>query len=263
MKPFKSDQDSDLAISLSYSLQMIFLSALLIKVNATSEDKEDQHTFGVLLILVFAASPIYLAVQNLRFLAQAEQILDKMCSKPKEEAEEEKGDAAKDVEAANGIEDADASSKAGCAQLADSKKLLRSNSSAKAVKTQLQRAPKNVSSTTIATMYKSHSNATSSFDSPSIGLLAASEPHPGGLRSRLTSINSEAANSSTSIKSKWKPPLNGAPTPLEEAKKEPSKDSDRALVLRKVCTDRTRLVRKARGPSQEGLEPVSLISWIY
>ena len=46
VKPFKSDQDSDLAISLSYSLQMIFLSALLIKVNATSEDKKTNTRLG-------------------------------------------------------------------------------------------------------------------------------------------------------------------------------------------------------------------------
>ena len=59
MKPFKKDVDFDLALTLSFSLQFLFLSALLIKVDATSEDKADQRTFGVPPDFNLLSSPLF------------------------------------------------------------------------------------------------------------------------------------------------------------------------------------------------------------
>ena len=48
---------------------MIFLAALLIKVDASGDSKENQELLGILLVLVLAAGPIALAIQFTRSTA--------------------------------------------------------------------------------------------------------------------------------------------------------------------------------------------------
>ena len=54
IQPFKADTDSGIALTLSFGLQFLFLLALLIKVDGTSEDEADERMFGFLLIFVFS-----------------------------------------------------------------------------------------------------------------------------------------------------------------------------------------------------------------
>jgi len=67
-KPYKKAADSKLAVTLAYSLAALFLGALLVKVDATSDDTNDQALFGYLLVLVFMAGPLASIIQ---FLASA------------------------------------------------------------------------------------------------------------------------------------------------------------------------------------------------
>ena len=46
-----------------HSLTLIFLAALLIKVDATSDDPQDQRLYGFVLIIVLLAGPILALVQ--------------------------------------------------------------------------------------------------------------------------------------------------------------------------------------------------------
>ena len=57
LKPFKSKDDNTLAVILAYSLMLLFLAALMIKLDATSDDEEDQEALGYILIAVLAAGP--------------------------------------------------------------------------------------------------------------------------------------------------------------------------------------------------------------
>jgi len=56
-RPFKDDDDSSLGIILTYSLSFIFLSALLIKVNAQPQGDLEEQLFGVLLVLLLIVGP--------------------------------------------------------------------------------------------------------------------------------------------------------------------------------------------------------------
>ena len=64
-KPFKENDDSKLSIVLAYSLALVFISALLIKADVTSDDEDDQKLFGVLLAITPFAGPIVIALQLL------------------------------------------------------------------------------------------------------------------------------------------------------------------------------------------------------
>ena len=61
--PYKTNSDNSLGIVLAYSLVLFFLAALLIKVDATSDDDSDQALFGVFLIVVLLAGPIAITYQ--------------------------------------------------------------------------------------------------------------------------------------------------------------------------------------------------------
>ena len=61
--PYKTNSDNSLGIVLAYSLVLFFLAALLIKVDATSDDDSDQALFGVSLIVVILAGPIAITYQ--------------------------------------------------------------------------------------------------------------------------------------------------------------------------------------------------------
>eukprot|EP00613_Pedinella_sp_CCMP2098_P051162 CAMPEP_0171819638 /NCGR_PEP_ID=MMETSP0992-20121227/2322_1 /TAXON_ID=483369 /ORGANISM="non described non described, Strain CCMP2098" /LENGTH=558 /DNA_ID=CAMNT_0012433939 /DNA_START=1066 /DNA_END=2742 /DNA_ORIENTATION=- len=60
LKPYKQKDDSLLAIVLTYSTALLFLAALMIKVDATSDDREDQKLFGTILFVILAAGPVFL-----------------------------------------------------------------------------------------------------------------------------------------------------------------------------------------------------------
>ena len=62
-RPFKVASDSNLAEVLGCSLCLFFTAALMIKVNATSDDEDDQEVFGLLLIGVLAAGPVLSATR--------------------------------------------------------------------------------------------------------------------------------------------------------------------------------------------------------
>ncbi len=56
LQPLKKE-DTILGIVLSYSLVLLFVAALMIKVDATSDDEDDQKLFGALLIVILFAGP--------------------------------------------------------------------------------------------------------------------------------------------------------------------------------------------------------------
>ena len=56
IQPLKPE-DTMLGIVLAYSLILIFLGALMIKVDVTSEDEHDQEVFGAILVVIFFAGP--------------------------------------------------------------------------------------------------------------------------------------------------------------------------------------------------------------
>ena len=57
-EPFKAQTDSNLGVLLSYSVVLLFLAALLIKVDVTGDDADDQRTFGVLLLGILGSGPL-------------------------------------------------------------------------------------------------------------------------------------------------------------------------------------------------------------
>ena len=61
--PYKTNSNNSLGIVLAYSLVLFFQAALLIKVDATSDDDSDQALFGVFLIVVLLAGPIAITYQ--------------------------------------------------------------------------------------------------------------------------------------------------------------------------------------------------------
>jgi len=60
LKPFNEPSDCSLGVVLAYSLTLFFFAALLIKVDATSDDADDQYVFGVILIAVLVMGPVLL-----------------------------------------------------------------------------------------------------------------------------------------------------------------------------------------------------------
>jgi hypothetical protein len=62
-EPFNIPDDNDLSVVLSYSLMLMFLAALLIKVSVVQDNSRDQQVFGVVLIVVFLAGPASMFAQ--------------------------------------------------------------------------------------------------------------------------------------------------------------------------------------------------------
>jgi len=62
-KPFKNPSDCNLGIILQYSIALFFLSALLIKVNATWDSADDQKVFGYFLMIVLFLGPMMITGQ--------------------------------------------------------------------------------------------------------------------------------------------------------------------------------------------------------
>ena len=75
-KPYKNPSDCNLGIILQYSVTLIFLSALLIKVDATSDSANDQEILGYFLMLVLLLGPIMITFQYVGSFV-------KMCSRSK------------------------------------------------------------------------------------------------------------------------------------------------------------------------------------
>jgi hypothetical protein len=65
-KPYKDDDDSFVGTACAYSLTLIFLSALTIKVDITQDDANEQELFGILLVLVFFAGPLLIISQVIK-----------------------------------------------------------------------------------------------------------------------------------------------------------------------------------------------------
>ena len=57
-RPFKDPSNSSLNIILANALTLFFLAALMIKMDATSDDTSDQELFGILLVSFLSAGPV-------------------------------------------------------------------------------------------------------------------------------------------------------------------------------------------------------------
>mmetsp|Transcript_38085 Transcript_38085/g.85056 ORF Transcript_38085/g.85056 Transcript_38085/m.85056 type:complete len:411 (-) Transcript_38085:203-1435(-) len=93
-EPFKMPQDSQFAVILSTSLTLLFLAALMIKVDLTSDDDDDQLLFGILLIFITGAGPLMVAIhfwwdKIASILGVAICVFGMYKKKPGEESEEE------------------------------------------------------------------------------------------------------------------------------------------------------------------------------
>ena len=62
-EPYAERSDNRLSITLAFSLVLFFLAALMIKVDATSDDEHDQEVFGMLLVAFLCAGPVMSAVE--------------------------------------------------------------------------------------------------------------------------------------------------------------------------------------------------------
>ena len=62
-QPYAERSDNRLSIVLAFSLALFFLAALMIKVDATSDDEHDQEVFGMLLVAFLCAGPVMSAVE--------------------------------------------------------------------------------------------------------------------------------------------------------------------------------------------------------
>ena len=63
-KPYKYSNDNLLSILLAYSLCLFFLAALMIKVDLTGDDKDDQALFATVLIVLLFLGPMLLLFQS-------------------------------------------------------------------------------------------------------------------------------------------------------------------------------------------------------
>ena len=70
MEPYAKEEDNRLAVILAYSLAMLFLAALLVKVDATGDSTNDQDVFSGLLIAVLFAGPFSIVARNVYDLAE-------------------------------------------------------------------------------------------------------------------------------------------------------------------------------------------------
>ena len=62
-QPYAERSDNRLSIVLAFSLVLFFLAALMIKVDATSDDEHDQEVFGMLLVAFLCAGPVMSVVE--------------------------------------------------------------------------------------------------------------------------------------------------------------------------------------------------------
>jgi hypothetical protein len=61
--PFVDSYDNITGVILAYSLTLLFLAALMEKVNATSQDRSDQRIYGICLIIILAWGPASILCQ--------------------------------------------------------------------------------------------------------------------------------------------------------------------------------------------------------
>jgi hypothetical protein len=62
-EPFKTAADSRLGQVLAYSLVLFFMAALMVKVDATGDDANDQRVLGALLLVVLSLGPVAVVVE--------------------------------------------------------------------------------------------------------------------------------------------------------------------------------------------------------
>ena len=59
-KPFKEDADNMINEIMAFALLFFFVAALMIKSDMTSDDEEDEKTFGFLLVFILVSAPLFL-----------------------------------------------------------------------------------------------------------------------------------------------------------------------------------------------------------
>jgi hypothetical protein len=72
--PYKERDDNILGVLLAYSLALLFLAALMIKADVTTDDDYDQDSFGAVLVLVLFAGPTI--ITGFVMYAYAERMVD-------------------------------------------------------------------------------------------------------------------------------------------------------------------------------------------
>jgi hypothetical protein len=63
--PFKNESDNRFAVTLTFTLSLFFLAALMVKTDATSDDLDDQRLFGLALVLILAAGPFLVVCEDM------------------------------------------------------------------------------------------------------------------------------------------------------------------------------------------------------
>ena len=81
--PFKSPDSNTLSIILSNSLTLIYIAALLIKMDTSSDSKQDQMIFTIFLLAILLLGPAAIAFQMIRseFKATFQRLQNAMCGK--------------------------------------------------------------------------------------------------------------------------------------------------------------------------------------
>lgn len=62
LEPYNEQTTNDVSVVLSYSLSLLYLAALMIKVDVVTSAPSDQNTYGILLILVLFAGKAFFAI---------------------------------------------------------------------------------------------------------------------------------------------------------------------------------------------------------
>jgi len=94
LMPFKKQDENTFSITLSASLGFLFLAALMIKVDITSDGDDDQDLFSALLVLILFAGPVVVTIQAAwRNIPAALGILSLVFGKKTEEKSWQKAEA--------------------------------------------------------------------------------------------------------------------------------------------------------------------------
>jgi len=63
LKPFKNQDENTFSVVLSASLEVLFVAALMIKVDIASDSDDDQGLFSALLVFILFAAPLVVTIQ--------------------------------------------------------------------------------------------------------------------------------------------------------------------------------------------------------
>ena len=65
-RPYKARDNNDLGVTLAYSLVLLYLAALMIKVDSTSDSNRDQMVLGIFLVCVVVIGPLAVLYQYMK-----------------------------------------------------------------------------------------------------------------------------------------------------------------------------------------------------